>query len=82
MNQTRIWDLLICWRYYMGFTKIIEPQDDRIIMLHQSLLIADSSVFWNYGIRAFVMKLPQHMFFQAAGYNQTVTRYGMLNTER
>jgi hypothetical protein len=50
-------------------------------MLHQSLLIAGSSVFLNYGIRAFVMKLPQCMFLQAVGSNQNVTRYGMLNTE-
>jgi hypothetical protein len=39
-------------------------------------------VFGNYGIRASVMKFPQLVFFQAAGYNQTVTRYGLLNTER
>lgn len=27
------------------------------------------------------MKLPQYIFYQAAGYNQTVMRYGMLNIE-
>jgi len=27
-------------------------------------------------------EVSQRMFLQAAGYNQTVTRYCMLNTER